>query len=144
MNSCFGCWPKIYLHCELIHKKANFYFGIPKNKWLCKMGLSTMLYQQPSKDKKRAKKRQNRSVSPKRTRSSKSRRNSLTTDISCTYPLENKIRRSSRNASTRQSHRHHRHKKVSPSRRKVKMSLHVTKYLLKIYKICSFTISILN
>ena len=84
-----------------------------------------MIHQQPSKDRKRVKKRQNRSVSPKRTR--KSGRNSLGTDISCQYPLENKIRRSPRHASGRQSNGRHRHKKVSPSRRKVKLLLHIPK-----------------
>jgi hypothetical protein len=100
---------------------------LPWNKWCCKMGFSTMMHPQPSKDRKRAKKRHNRSVSPKRTRSSKSGRNSLATDISCQYPLENRIKRASRHASTRQFHRHHRHKKVSPSRTKVKLLLHITK-----------------
>ena len=83
------------------------------------MGFRKMISPQPSHDRKRAKKRSSKSSSPKRTRSSRSGRKYSGTDNYCRYPVENKIRKSSRHTSPQQSNRHRKHKKASPSRKKV-------------------------
>ena len=104
---------------QFFKKVKLFCLQLIWNKWYCNMGFNTMLNPPPSKARQRIKKRRNRSASPKRTRSGKSGRNSIATDISCHYPIENKIKRSSRHASPQHSNRHRKHTKVTPSRKKV-------------------------
>ena len=84
-----------------------------------KMGFKKILSTQPSNKTKHERKRHHRSRSPKRSKGVKTRRNSMVSDISCRYPLENKIRHSSRHASPLISHHHRKHKKGSPANRKV-------------------------
>ena len=86
------------------------------------MALRTMLSPQPYHNRHRSKKRRRRSTSPKRSRSGKSSRHSSVPVISNRYSHENKIRHSSRHVSPQQSHhRHRKHRKTSPGRKKVKL-----------------------
>ena len=79
-----------------------------------------MFSPQVSNKRKYDRKKHPRSRSPKRTRSSvKGGRHSLALDNSYRYSLENKIKHSSRHASPQISHHHRKHKKASPTRRKV-------------------------
>ena len=66
------------------------------------------------------KKRRRRSSSPKRSRAAKSNRHSSAPDVNHRYFNENKIKSSSRYSSPQRSNRRHRkHKRESPSRKKV-------------------------
>jgi len=84
------------------------------------MALKTMISPDPYYSHNHLKKKRRRSSSPRRSRSGKSNRHSSAPDIPRRYPHENKIKRSSRHSSPQRStSRHRKHKRASPSRKKV-------------------------
>ena len=108
------------------------------------MALRTMLSPQPYHNHSRSKKRRRRSISPRRSRSGKSNRHSSVPVRSNRYSYENKVRPSSRHVSPQQSHhRHLKHRKTSPGRKKVLlyfdsrnvMKWYTENYLLYFHKI---------